>query len=213
MKALIILIVIEIILIFLVLISVNSYRNRFKISSGNIKDIEFKNCDLLSVCLPNINGKLVQLFTGSRITHLGMIVLIEFKPHVLEVGYYHNYRGSRILPLNVWLSKYSDFELQYLKLKSSNPSTENIEKVYNMLTPCDIDMNVISWMKTLTKVKYNKLCIKNSYYCTEFIVMILQELGIMKKKYKSYCYTPRSLINLQREIEGKYENVITIDFS
>lgn len=206
-----ILIVIEIIIIILVVISINIYRNRHHINSKNIRDIVFCNCDLLSVCIPNINGRLVQLFTGSRITHLGMVVIIDGKTNVIEVGYYNNYRGSRIIPIDKWLDKYSDFDIFYLKLKDNNPKSEDILRIYNTITPCDIDLNVISWLKTLTKIKYNGLVIKDKYYCTEFIVIFLQELGIMKKIYKPYCYTPRSIMNLKREMEDKYMDFVNLN--
>lgn len=208
MRNLLLILFIEIIIIVSVIFIVNSFRD-IKIPRKIVNS--FNNCDLLSVCIPNLNGKMVQLFTGSRITHLGIIVVIDSEPYVLEVGYYNNVRGSNIMLLDKWLRKYRYLNIQYLRYKGPIKTSGELLNIYHKLAPCDINLNLISWIRTLSKISYSETTHKTSYFCTEFIVTMLQELNIMKKIYQPYCYTPRSIMYLQRDMfPDQYEHVVEL---
>lgn len=201
-------VVIIVIIVILIIIVYNTLNTPKLVSR---KATQFNNGDLLAVCIPNLSGKLVKIFTGSNITHVSMIVNIDNYPNVLEVGYYRNFRGSCIMPLDKWIDKYGDFTILHSRIKDQYiPSTESIINSYNKYAPCDIDMNFINWLKTLTFFSYKDYT-RTKYYCTEFIALILQDLDIMEKIYNAGCYTPNNLVIYREQLYDKYFDVYKID--
>jgi hypothetical protein len=181
-----------------------------KYKSIDVKKLKFNNCDLLCACIPNMYGKLVKFFTGSSLTHMGMIVMIKDEPHVLEVGYYKNKRGSLLFPLDRWLDKFSIFDIVVTQY-SGDISSDQILSTYFDLTPCDIDMNVTNWLRTVVQFK-NKNCEKEikrrkktEYFCTEFIVTILQRLKILDDSYRADSYSPAMVMHGRiKTLKGKF---------
>lgn len=185
---------------------------KVKYKQVDAKSIKFDNCDLLCACIPNIYGKLIKFFTGSSLTHMGMIVMINNEPHVLEVGYYKNKRGSLLFPLDKWLDKFSIFDIVVTQYSGDVTSDEILTAFFD-LTPCDIDMNVTNWLRTVVKFK-NKNCEKTNrtkrkkteYFCTEFIVTILQRLKVFDDSYRPDSYSPAMVMHGRvKTLKGKFD--------
>lgn len=172
-----------------------------------------KTGDLLIVAYGSKRAKLVKVFTGSMWTHCAVVVKIQNELRVMEVAHYAKGESGIILKrLDAWLEKNKNCLIGY-RSYCGTPISENSIKTFI----CDnsdikVDLNVVSWLKSMYKIKYNEEH-KPKKYCSEFIVSFLQDAQVLRKKYKPAGYKPWELLygELPTTEGHDYDNAVLID--
>lgn len=169
--------------------------------------------DIICVSYDSLRGGLVKIFTGSAWTHIGLIVKTKNSINVVEVAHYEDWSGVTWRPLDKWLDlnngriiairKYQGKKFPGKKLLQKIKETEHYKP----------DLNVINWLNALRKINYrpqNKL----SYYCSEYICHLLQEIGVMKKIYLPSGYKPWELLYGELPLEEfhHYSNPFILNY-
>ncbi len=154
---------------------------------------ELETGDLIAVSYQSIRGNLVKCFTGSSWTHLGMIYkdCNTGEVFVLEVSYYTNKEQGIIKrPLRYWLDWNEDRDIVYIKHIGTPISSNDIDRILTKMPNVSPDTNVVNWLKTLVKRPYYPRNLNKPYYCSEFIIILLQELNVIEKEYLADGYQP-----------------------
>jgi len=159
--------------------------------------------DIIGVCYNSVPGRLVNLFSNSYWTHLSMVVKKE-NIYIFEVCYYKSFRGVHMILLDEWLKKNSDFEISWISKRGKRIDYGDVEKIYEKLKQSDINLFVPSWLISLVKQKYEGNEAKDKYFCSEFIVMVMQELGVMRKIFRPCNYTPNEIMLSKIELEDDH---------
>lgn len=55
-------------------------------------------------------------------------------------------------------------------------------------------MNVATWLRTMYRAEYRPPPTDGSYYCTEYIGMLLQESGVISKRYNPGSFQPWEMV-------------------
>lgn len=151
-----------------------------------------KTGDLLGVSYTTFHGKLVRIFTGSDWTHLGLVLFRGGQPYVIEIARYDaDNKGVIIKPLDTWIDWNKNRTLAWRSYYSTTSFPEKeLDKLVKETQHYDENMNVATWLRTMYRQEHNYDENKSSYYCTEYIGFLLQEIGVLKKKYKPGNYQP-----------------------
>lgn len=206
-KVLIITIVVTIFVIFLwVVLQLNGAVDyNFRIFPKHKLLKHAKTGDLIGISYPSLRGQLVKVFCGSCWCHVCMIVVNKEGPQVLEIGRYsRERRGVLLTPLKEWL------ELNDERIIGWRPYHGNIEKKKIMqfieeYKHLKEDMNVVSWLKCMITWKYHKKPEKDKFFCSEFMSFLMQEVGILEKKYDPASYRPVELMTRKLDLNiGHY---------
>lgn len=153
-----------------------------------------KTGDLLVVAYGSKRAKLVKVFTGSMWTHCAVIVNIRNELRVMEVAHYAKGESGIILKtLDDWMDKNKNCLIGYREYKGSPIEDNVVRKYIQDNSDIKVDLNVVSWLKSMYKVKYRQE-LKPKKYCSEFVASFLQDASILKKKYKPAGYKPWELL-------------------
>lgn len=190
---------------FFIVYQLNRYDDcNFKTISLKKTKCKFKTGDLLGVSYTTVHGKLVKICTGSMWTHLGMVVCIDQQKYVIEIARYNSTnRGVIIKPLEEWLDWNDGRTLAWRQfdLKKHKFPEEELRQLIKKTKHSSENMNVLTWIKTLYRSDHpdniysnkdmrNRRNDKHSYFCTEYICYLLQEIGVMEKDYSPNSYQP-----------------------
>jgi hypothetical protein len=151
----------------------------------NFKDFNnLENGDLVFVSYNNVFGKLVQVWSGSKWTHVGMI----FKNpdngtlSVLEAAEYNNpnfNKGIIEVPLKSWLKMNEDFEIGYhtIHKKISSYELYDIFEKYQGKKLYKLSPNLTKLKTFIFSRKINES--EKELSCVEFITCMLKDLNIL----------------------------------
>ena len=171
-----------------------------KVSSHKAYD-DMKSGDLVVVSYNSLRGKLVKVFTGSAWVHSGLVICEQDKKYIIEVAYYDNEKyGVLMTPLKEWVDFNQGRVLGWRQYNGKNFPTKQILNIVKRDIKRDItpDMNSISWLRTLYKTTHNDKDYpdRDEFFCSEYIVHILQYTGVLKgymTGYKPCGYKPWEL--------------------
>ena len=97
-------------------------------------------------------------------------------------------------PLDEWIDWNSEYIVSYKSYNGYKKFPEKkIKELINESRHYTEDMSVISWLKTCVNRVYRKNR-KTYFYCSEFIIHIMQESGMVKKSILPSSYKPWQLI-------------------
>jgi hypothetical protein len=151
----------------------------------NFTDLyDLENGDLVFVSYKNVFGKVVQVWSGSKWTHIGMI----FKNpdngtlSVLEAAEYNNpnfNKGIIEVPLKSWLQMNEDFEIGYKKINKKISSYElyDIFEKYQGKKLYKLSPNPTKLKTFIFSRKINET--EEEMTCVEFITCMLKDLNIL----------------------------------
>ena len=159
--------------------------------------------DIFLVRYDSVYGKIVRVFAGTYWSHAGIILRTKKHIYILEVARYtkKNKKALNIYTIDEWLQYNSNRYIGYLQYRYERPTPTQIFNLYKKFKDIKVNLNTVYWLNTLVKWSY-KYENKQKYFCTELIVKILQDLGMIEKKYMPCSYTPKSLSEMK-----EYENL------
>jgi hypothetical protein len=178
-------------------------------NNSNLEDIKNKlnTGDLLFLEYNSTYSKLINIFTRTRWSHVSFVYKTKKGIYIIEVTYYKstNFSGLCVIPIDKWFDINQGHKCGFKKLETGKISKQVINKLLKDYKNIRLDLNLIHWLRPIFKKNYSKSNkIKTEYFCSEFIALLLQELGILKCKYTPDSYKPIDLYNL--------ENYSSIDF-
>lgn len=184
----------------------------------NIKDITFETGDLVSCTLPNWSAKVVKLFTRSIWAHTGFIWNLDDQAYVIEIFWKRKRNGLFITKINDWIDrivKSKGMRLSYRKYNGPKIEDKKIFNIVKKYKKLQVDICIPCWMSSLFQIPYYEdEKIRKKIFCTELIAIIMQELGILRKKYHSSCYSPRKLMfnKLDTTDNCSYDKSVFVEF-
>lgn len=148
--------------------------------------------DLVFLCGDTVGERWCRWWCGSKFSHVGMIVKENDEIYVLDSDLGHKMKdGVRIQKLRIKLDRWKGFKVIAIKKLINKP--ENIHELLLICTgkykPLDFDNKMFSWFfEKVGKGDYFKST--DSVFCSEFVAMVLQDLGIITDSRKPYSYSP-----------------------
>lgn len=172
--------------------------------------------DLLFVRYHSKHGYLIRAGTGDVWSHTALVCKHPYTTEIsiIEMADYTEYShdnveglcGLCIVPLQQWLELNEDRLCGYRRCKH-RPTFQQIQRAINGHNATQLDMDLRNWAKTLVWLKSNsdEPPNKTHYFCSEFIAMILQKLGLLDSEYSASCYSPA---RLARSNDNHYKNIV-----
>ena len=153
-----------------------------------------KTGDILAVAYGSKRAGLVKVFTGSMWAHSAIIIKNENQSYVLEVARYSmNKRGIMVMPLDKWLSKNGNNKIAVSRYLGTPIANSYISHFLEKNEKIREEMNVANWLSAMVKRSYIPQN-KKKMFCSELVCYFLQEIGIMRKKYRPSGYKPWELL-------------------
>jgi len=134
---------------------------------------------------------LIKFFTFSKWSHTSMLYRDEKNNlYVLECGAYRSakYTGVNLIPFNIWLKLNKNCPICWVKIKKEIENYK-IYHIYDKYKKTDFSGTIPDLIPALKRNKY----IKNenkSFFCSQFIMTILQDLNIINKKLSTNSFSP-----------------------
>lgn len=155
-----------------------------------------KTGDIVTVAYGSTRAKIIKVFTASMWAHSGVIIKIDNKPYVLEAARYsRTENGVMVTPLEQWLTHNEPYIVGWRPYVGEGLNTTKINEFMASHKGTGVDMFVVSWLKSMFRRRYvKKDHIKRKYFCSELVSHFLQEIGVMREKYKPSSYKPWELL-------------------
>lgn len=180
-----------------------------------------KTFDLIAVAYTSFTCNLVKMFTRSRWSHVCMLYRAPTSKqlYVIEAMRTRKYPHEvQIINYEHWLEGNKSFDKIYLPFSDQtvtkrknffNPETYVSKLIMHFFRRgMKTNMNVFDWISTLKDKPYPRDVSDQrwhyddySAFCTEFIVLLLQHVDIMQKKWDPSCYSPvRMMYDIHKDL-------------
>ncbi len=211
MKWILVIIIILFIGILIAIISQIIYSgiDKKSLEISDIKDYEtLKSGDLVFVSYKNLLGKSIRLLSASEYSHVGMIFkdTTQVSPddlYVLEIADYNDSKDSGVLkiPYEKWLKLNKHHDIYIRKLNDKDYEAKEIQsKILNEFNKLQkykqqkltdiLELKRMMFFEAYDDKKIEKL---EKITCIELVVMMLQNLELMKKDSMPSSYYPCDL--------------------
>ena len=139
--------------------------------------------------------------------------LEEGKIYVIEMARFsRNERGLILKPIEQWISWNDDSMIGYRSYDGDNEfPIEEMEYMLEESEDFEEDLLVTSWLKTMINRRYYEQD-KDYYYCSEFIIHMMQEIGVLKKKIMPCSFQPWQLLYSKMDLHSGYNYASPILF-
>jgi hypothetical protein len=165
-----------------------------------------KTGDVVAYCHTGFRGRLIKLVTLESWLHVG--VIWKRKEEIMVVELYYKDSKDRTLNINTldeWVDKN---RFRVLGVMFQNHDRKNIIpdtlflKFISRYRDVQLDNNVIAlWIRSF--FKRTNHCFRDKMSCSEFAAHILQDIGIMDKKYCPCSYLPYEIFRGQYIIDAE----------
>lgn len=181
-------------------------KNKFGLSY-NINIDQLRNGDLVAFDCSNFINSVIKWSINSDIVHLGMIWIDKGIPYVIEAVNYHNdpWHGIIKIPLNTWMkinSKRTCVWYPYLGYDITSKTIEHSWERWKHVVKFDLDflgiLDVFFPRKWYDKYKYDD----HYVFCFEFVSIILQDIGILDRKWTPHSYTINKILESSKYSDG-----------
>ena len=183
------------------------------------ENIYLKNGDLV-ICKGNYGkeDKLINIFTLSAITHVGIIIIINNVPHIGEftvqyendeyvdhITKINKKKGGMIILLKKRLKTYNGSI--FIKPINKEIEGEKIIEFFEKYKNNKFETKILEMLNAALKLNFveeNRKRKSEEFFCSEAIAQLLIELGLLNSNYNSNMYTPKDIGNLSELNNGFY---------
>lgn len=161
-----------------------------------ISEINFKTGDLLAVSYNNFFGSFVSAWSGLAWSHVSFVYVdLDSKIWIIEAARYKKYKNVFMIPLEEWLDINKKHSICYSSYNGSNINDITLLKAYNSIRDKKLDRANYKWKRFLSKSLYDpEVYNSERFVCYELIIILLQQLNIVTKKYNPSAYWPGDII-------------------
>ncbi len=175
-----------------------------------------KSGDIVAVSYNSTSGKMVKVFVGSVWTHCGLVLERKnedgsLEKVILEIANYRaeGLKGAVIKPLSEWVYHNRTRLMAMRGYESASFPTEKVfRRVHrDQMRSIKPDFNPGNWLKTMFKRKYGDedYSTHEKYYCSEYITLMMQEFGVIKRDYYPDGYKPWELLYGDLPLLGEHK--------
>lgn len=173
--------------------------------SYNIRFIrpKLRNCDLVAFDSSNFINSVIKWSIGSNLVHLGMIWIDKGSPFVIEAVNYHEdpWHGIIKIPLDSWLKVNRKRCCVWIPYEGKSVSPESVERsweYWKFRVKFDLDfsgiLDVFIPQRWHNKYKYDD----HYVFCFEFVAIMLQDLGVLDRKWTPHSYSLNRILKSSR---------------
>ena len=182
---------------------VNDYPKNEKL----LTDIKFKTGDLLAVSYNNFFGSFVSAWSGLAWSHVSFVYVdSESKVWVIEAARYKKYRNVFTIPFEEWFNINKNHSIIYNSYNGPIISDSKLLKCYESISNKKLDSANYKWHRFLSKSLYDsEIYNSERFVCYELIIILLQNLNIVMKKYNPSAYWPGDIIYGRMDLESGVE--------
>jgi len=148
-----------------------------------------------------IFNRLIQCFTRSRINHVGIFMIIDNKPHVLEALLETD--SINLTPLEEFLNGYKHCKIYCRRSVVHRDLQYNRKMIqfYNMVINKKYYFNVVTFVKancrTSNKLTKDKIIDTQEFFCSSLGLYFLQYLGFVDLSYDPRMFSPKEVYQLK----------------
>lgn len=176
--------------------------------------------DLIAVAYKSLSCGFVKIFTKSRWSHVCLLYRNpkSNQLYIIECMRTHKCPDEiQIINFDHWMAHNKSFEKLYLPFQglkkntvdttlAANASNFNYQRACRAMTQMasalferkiKTNMRLTDWISTLKNIPYpinkeDQRWNMNDYsaFCTEFVILLLQQAGLVQKKWDPSCYSP-----------------------
>ena len=159
-------------------------------------------------------GSLVPIFTQSIWSHPGMII-VDPNGNITVIEVISKYKGKKHnclhqIPLDDWMEYWKNHHICIVKMVGPDISYDRVIESYHKYQHIRLEPFGGTWIRLIQNIPYDGKQRKKAV-CYEVINMILQDLGIVKKRYNPGSYSCSNTVygiidtNLPYRYEQGYE--------
>lgn len=165
-----------------------------KINYGSEVIPEISTGDLIAIGSNRWIGHLSKIIIGSKWSHIGLIISDrDGNPLVAEAGYDFTKKGIYLMPLKEWLQLYQKKRFLWSKHQGPPICRKKLLRLHQSQSSKGFDIFVKNWFRSQLSSKYVPQE-HNSFFCSEYIAFLLQQINVIKREKIPGYYTPRALI-------------------
>lgn len=206
--------------VFVLIVLRLTYVTDDSVTKQNIDRSKLKSGDIISVSYRSRLASIIKFFTGSLWTHSALVLKVGDDVNVVEVLRMHcdktdtDKNGVIIRSLDEFL-EYNESKIVAIRqYQGTNFPVARVMKIVELSNKVEVDLNLVNWLKTLVKRDFKhplkrkilpphasivdtneqEVKLKKRYYCSEYIAFILQESGVIKKRFIPDGYKPWELL-------------------
>jgi Fe-S-cluster formation regulator IscX/YfhJ len=124
--------------------------------------------------------------------------------YIVEVARYSTIeRGVIIKPLNRWMQWNDRRTISWRRYNGTIPfPVDTLKKYLRRTQHSRENMNVATWLRTMYLANYQRPSRDATYYCTEYISMLLQESSVLRKVYLPGSCQPYEMVYGKMKLEA-----------
>ena len=202
-------------------------RSRFKILNKKHKS----ECDLYNLVKDGKTGDiilvsyeqscgLIKIFSNSKWTHTALLYRDKNDNlFILECGSYKSkkYCGVNLVPFKIWLRLNKKSPMTWIRIKKPI-SNDKVHYVYQKYKKSKFNGKVIKLISALKNKEYedtdaSDYNLTREFFCSQFIMTVLQETKVVEKVYKPCSYSPNDFyIQKHEHIDKVFKKPIHLNF-
>jgi hypothetical protein len=211
------------VVIFLAIIVITTFNllmaNDFPTKIETLNPNNFKTGDILTVGYRHGMGWFVTFWSKSVWSHTGT-VWIDTKTKevfVLEAANYGgDWNGVIKIPFTLWIkiNKCSDICINRIQTDShSHVDSKALHSAFEQIKGNKLEAFNINWYRLLLKTKWYEETKPEARTCYELSIKILQNAGIVQKKYMGSSYFPKDFVwgKLDMEPGFSFQEPVMLD--
>ena len=181
----------------------------------SVSEIRFKTGDLLAVSYNNFFGSFVSAWSGLAWSHISFVYVdLDSQVWIIEAARYKKYKNVFMIPLQEWLEINKRHSICYTGYNGPDISDSELLEAYKSIRNKKIESANYKWRRFLSKSVYDPEVYKSErFVCYELIIILLQRLNIVMKKYNPSAYWPGDIIYGRMDLEPgvRYADPILIN--
>jgi len=171
----------------------------------SLQDIltEAKTGDIIFTSGNSFGEKGIRWCTNCPFSHVAMIIREEGIQYLWEADLGQgSKRGPRVIKLVDKLHRYSGFKIGvWKKLRCKRPLTSDVLKCVEKFKNLEFDDLLLTWFVTYFYPLYRTVKRDEHVFCSELIVMTMQELGMMGKDIVPASIIPADFLHSRVGVE------------
>ena len=184
--------------------------------------------DLILYSSNNWISNIIEYFTGSKFSHVAMIIkdptyinpdlagifLLESGSESIPDPENHKFKyGVQLTPIGEVIDQYKDGamgKLYYRQLDClrSNNFINKIKDIHHQVHNKPYDLNIIDWLKAALKIKIGDEHKTNESWCSALITYVYSQLGFLNPDIKWTVVSPNEFSQVEDPSDLKFSNCI-----
>jgi hypothetical protein len=200
-------IVIVLTILFLVLVSRILLADDFPDQIEKFDISTIRTGDIIGAAYRKTHGYFVRFWSSSIWSHIGVAWRdpVTNELFILEGAFYKNpnYKGVVKVPIKEWVRFNRKEYMGITRINfegNKNVDPNRMIEFFKNLQTFKLDTFNWRWYRLLFKTPYNE-DIQQHYTCYEISILLLQEMGIVSKKYKCSSYFPCDIMSGNIDLE------------